>query len=139
VTTIYLIEAIRLAPPVINGMISESFYPMLCALIMYPLCLKLLYQGIKAAKQRMAEAQPPKNEMSTKPLILAVITGLFILLFAFLGFLLTAPFYVFFFMLFFDDKPQQFLRKLIYAIAITAGVYILYEVIFEIHFPEIWR
>jgi putative tricarboxylic transport membrane protein len=132
-----LVEAIRLAPPIKKGILTESSFPMLCAIIMYPLCLKLLSDGLK----KVQDEQPvhDKSLTSKKPLILAGITAIFILMFSYVGFVISALLFVFFFMLFFDDKPQQYLRKAIYSTAITAGVYVLYEIIFDVRFPELWR
>ena len=63
----------------------------------------------------------------------------FIILFDILGFALLAPLYVFFFMLVYDDKPQHIRRKIIYALLISAMVYVLYVIVFDIRFPQIWR
>jgi hypothetical protein len=51
---------------------------------------------------------------------------------------ITAPLYVFSFMLVYDDKPQKILRKIIYALLVTAFVYVLYAIVFDIRFPQIW-
>ena len=136
VVTGYIIQALLIAPPIEGGTLSPSFYPVLISLFAFPLCTKLLLDGIR--ESRAAEGKR-KLKIPARPLILAAVTGLFILAFAYLGFLLTAPFYVFFFMLFFDDRPQQVGKKVIMALMIVAGVYVLYELIFGIHFPELWR
>ena len=132
----YLIQALLIAPPIEDGVLTPSFYPVLIALLAFPLCAKLLIDGIRESK---AAESRRKLDISAKPLILAAVTGLFILAFAYLGFLLSAPLYVFFFMLFFDDRPQQIGKKVLMSLLIVAGVYVLYELIFGIHFPELWR
>lgn len=65
--------------------------------------------------------------------------AVFILLFEILGFTILAPLYVFFFMLIYDDKPQDIVKKIIYALLIGVVVYVMYVIGFDIRFPELWR
>ncbi|WP_319416018.1 tripartite tricarboxylate transporter TctB family protein [Marispirochaeta aestuarii] len=133
VTMGYLLEALRMAPMVRNDIPSESFYPIILSILMIPLCLRQLVVGLRDSSSSDA------RELSKPPLIIALVIGIFIFAFSKIGFLVTAPLFVFFFMLFFDDKPQKIGRKIISAILITAFVYVMYEFIFGIHFPELWR
>jgi len=72
-----------------------------------------------------------------KPLLITVLTFVFILLFKYLGYTLTAPLYLFFFQLIYDDKLEHFPRKIITALFVTALVYILYVGFFNILFPAV--
>jgi hypothetical protein len=139
---IYVISALQLAPPMVDGLLSESSFPCIIFLIATPAALKLLFDGLKAVRKELASAgnapvQPKKK--SIKPVLVVVIMAVFMLLFETLGFSVLAPLYVFFFMLVYDDKPQDIGKKIIYSILIAAVVYVLYVVAFDIRFPEIWR
>jgi len=137
---IYVISALQLAPPIVNGLLSESSFPFIIFLVATPAALKLLFDGIKVVRKEIAENKVVvAKKKSMKPVLIVLILAVFALLFDTLGFTLLAPLYVFFFMLVYDDKPQQIVKKIIYALLITLVVYILYAIAFDIRFPEIWR
>lgn len=138
---IYVVSALQMAPPIVKGMLSESSFPVMIFLIATPAAIMQLLTGLKASKKEIAEAKvetEPKKK-SIKPVLTVLIMAGFILLFDILGFALLAPLYVFFFMLVYDDKPQHIRRKIIYALLISAMVYVLYVIVFDIRFPQIWR
>ncbi len=138
---IYVVSALQMAPPIVKGMLSESSFPVMIFLIATPAAIMQLLTGLKASKKEIAEAKvetEPKKK-SIKPVLTVLIMAGFIILFDILGFALLAPLYVFFFMLVYDDKPQHIRRKIIYALLISAMVYVLYVIVFDIRFPQIWR
>lgn len=138
---IYVVSALQMAPPIVKGMLSESSFPLMVFLIATPSAVKQLFAGLKASKKEMNEekAVVETKKTSIKPLLTVLVMAVFILLFDTLGFALLAPLYVFFFMLVYDDKPQHILKKIIYALLISAMVYVMYVMIFDIRFPQIWR
>lgn len=138
---IYVVSALQMAPPIVKGMLSESSFPVMIFLIATPAAIKQLLDGLKASKKELAEAKAETvtKKKSIKPVLTVVIMAAFILLFPILGFVVLAPLYVFFFMLVYDDKPQYILKKIIYALLISAVVYVLYVIVFDIRFPQIWR
>lgn len=137
---VYVISALQLSPPVVNGLLSESSFPLIIFLIATPAALKLLFDGLKVVRKEIAEnKQVVAKKKSMKPVFIVVILAVFALLFDTLGFSVLAPLYVFFFMLVYDDKPQHIVRKIIYALLISAAVYVLYVIGFDIRFPELWR
>ena len=138
--TIYLISALQLAPPMVNGLLSESSFPVLIFLVSTPAALKLLVDGLKAVTKEVAEnKQVIVRKKSIKPALIVLILAVFILLFDILGFSVLAPLYVFFFMLVYDDKPQFIVKMIIFALLISLAVYAMYVIAFDIRFPEIWR
>jgi len=137
---IYVISALQLAPPVVNGLLSESSFPFIIFLIATPAALKLLFDGIKVVRREIVEHKAVvTKKKSIKPVLIVLILAVFALLFDTLGFSVLAPLYVFFFMMVYDDKPQHIFKKVIYALLISVVVYILYVIAFDIRFPEIWR
>ncbi len=137
---IYVISALQLAPPIVNGLLSESSFPFIIFLIATPAALKLLFDGIKVVKREIVEHKTVvTKKKSMKPVLIVLILAVFALLFDTLGFSVLAPLYVFFFMMVYDDKPQHIFQKVIYALLISLLVYILYVIAFDIRFPEIWR
>ena len=138
---IYVVSALQMAPPIVKGMLSESSFPVMIFLVATPAAIIQLLKGLKASKEEIAEAQAviePKKK-SIKPVLTVLIMAVFVLLFDLLGFALLAPLYVFFFMLVYDDKPQHILKKIIYSLLVSAVVYVLYVIVFDIRFPQIWR
>ncbi len=140
VLLVYVISALKLAPPVVDGTLSESFFPLLVFILGAPTAVWLLMDALKEMKKEAAAGKEvvQKREKSIKPVLIVLLIALFIIGFYFLGFVLVAPLYVFVFMLIYDDKPQQFIKKAIYSIIISALVYVLYVVLFDIRFPSIW-
>ena len=139
VLLVYVISALKLAPPMIDGVLSESFFPLMVFLIGTPAAVVLLFDGLREGKREKEsgeETAPAK--MSIKPVLIVLDIVFFIVAFHFLGFVLVAPLYVFLFMLIYDDKPGEFLKKIIFSVIISILVYILYVVLFDIRFPGIW-
>ena len=136
---IYILEALRkLSAPIVDGVPQETFFPVI--IFIFGLCgaVSLLIPAIR--KVHAAEDVPPeKTPISIKPILVVAATALFIFLFDILGFTICAPLYVFAMMNIFDDKPQHFVKKIIYSILVTVFVYVLYNYVFDINFPEIWR
>lgn len=139
---IYVISALQLAPPMVDGLLSESSFPFLIFLIATPAAIKLFLDGLKAVSKELAETGTvvaEKKKKSKKPALIVLLMAVFILLFETLGYTILAPLYVFFFMLIYDDKPQDIVRKIIYALLIGVVVYVMYVIGFDIRFPELWR
>lgn len=137
---IYVVSALQLAPPIQGGLLSESSFPVIIFLVATPAALSLLIRGIKEARTDVVVSKPvDQKKKSIKPLLTVLIMVVFILLFELLGFTILAPLYVFFFMLVYDDKPQQIIRKILYALLVAVVVYLMYVIAFDIRFPEIWR
>ncbi len=131
----YLATAIGMGPLFLDGGVSnENFFPVMLVIVGMPLALKLLFDNAKEIKKETAEKGFVPGKLHKTPLILSGVTALFIACYVLIGFLPAAFIYVYLFLLFFDDKLRQPIRKLVYAALITAVVYVLYAVVFNIHF-----
>jgi putative tricarboxylic transport membrane protein len=141
VLLIYGIMALQLSPPMLAHQAQESFFPLVIAVVGLPIAAGLLYDGIKERRKTIAAMTAEERCVKTdykkfkKPFIIGLLTLLFIIGFAPLGYFIASPLYIFFFMLIYDDKPQQIIRKIIYTILICAFVYALYTYLFAIQFP----
>ena len=137
---IYVVSALQLSSPIVDGMLSESSFPVIVFLIATPAALKLLFDGVKEAKKEIAAGKDVViKKKNIKPVLTVLIMAVFIALFELLGFSILAPLYVFFFMMVYDDKSQFIVKKIVFALLIAVVVYIMYAIAFDIRFPEIWR
>jgi putative tricarboxylic transport membrane protein len=135
----YIIEALtKLTAPMVDNVPQETFWPAIIAACGMVAAVILFISGIRKVSAPDYVA-PERAAISYKPLYVTIATGIFIFLFDILGYTICAPLYVFAMMNIFDDKPQHFVKKAIYSIIITVLVYVLYNYIFDIRFPEIWR
>jgi hypothetical protein len=138
---VYGFSALKIAPPIAgDGILSESFFPLLVFLLAAPFSIKMIFDAIKTVQKEQPDDKKSETPLfSLKPGLIGLITLFLALGLAPLGYVIVAPVYVFLFMLIYDDKPQGILKKIIFTIFITIFVYVLYEIIFDIQFPEIWR
>jgi hypothetical protein len=125
-----------MSAPVKGGLLQESFFPLLIFLFGAPVSVSLFYEAFKKIQKEAASGQgAEKKKFIVKPILIALLTLFLAIGLEPLGFFITAPIYVFLFMLIYDDKPQQIVRKIIYTALIITVVYVLYTVMFDIRFP----
>lgn len=140
VLIVYLMSMLRVAPPIDDGLLSESFFPLLIFLTGAPVSILLLFDGVKSTSKESAKVKEGKKQINNKkPFFIALLILFLALAFEPLGFVVVASVFVFLFMLIYDDKPQKIVRKIVYTVLIVAFVYVLYGVIFDIRFPQPWR
>jgi len=139
----YLIMAIDMGTFFIGEKTGEAFFPLILGIIGVPLATWILYDAVaevrKVAKQGadQEDAGQSAHKRRTTPLILTVVSFVYIALFHYIGLIPALLIYVFLFMTFFDDKIQHLPRKLLYSVAITAVIYVLYSLIFKVQFDKI--
>ncbi|MDR1179526.1 MAG: tripartite tricarboxylate transporter TctB family protein [Spirochaetales bacterium] len=139
IMTAYVIVALNMSPLVVNGLLQESFFPLLIYIFGVPAVIFLFVDGYKKIKKEAADkTEIPTTKRSIKPLLIGLISFFLVLGFEPLGFLITAPIFIFCFMLIYDDKLRQIPRKIIFTLIITALVYLLYTIVFDIQFPVLW-
>ena len=130
--SIYLIAAIQMGPLFLQGGVTnENFFPIILAGLGLIFSAKLVFEGFTYVNSD----EPRKQIIKTnKPFILAIISALFIISFIYVGFTVSAFVYVFLFQLFFDDKFRRVPFKLLASGLVTGAIYVLYVVVFRIHF-----
>jgi hypothetical protein len=137
VLIVYLVSMLRVAPPIDDGLLSESFFPLLIFLAGAPVSILLLLDGIKSTpKEGAGDNETKKRTSVKKPFFITLLILFFVFTFETLGFLAAAPVFVFLFMLIYDDKPRKIVRKIIYTVLIAAFVYVLYGIVFDVRFPS---
>ena len=131
---IYLIEALTGNPPVSSrGDPTETFYPILIAVLAIPFVVKLMRDGIREA--RSDDADTLELTIPLKSIGTAGAIGLFVLGFGAVGFAIAAPVFVFLLQLLFDGRMQGIFRKAVVSVVISAVVYLLYVYVFDIRLP----
>lgn len=148
ITTVYLVEAVKIAPPLKNGDITASFFPVVLAMIMYLSIAVVLWQN-----HRKAHADStPTDDNETSPatpiqrygaLWVTVFTGLYISVFSVVGYSISTFVYVLLLTLLFGNRePGQggkaWIVKIVAAAIITLFGYALFELIFQVRLPTLW-
>ncbi|MBY6028750.1 tripartite tricarboxylate transporter TctB family protein [Halomonas sp. DP8Y7-1] len=163
VTLIYLVEAFKIAPPLHNGALTASFFPVLLGVVML-LALAFVVRADRHADGDSAEDEAPMSESdqeatqaatqaatSGEPapasiwqgaLAVTLATGLYISLFASVGYFLSTFAYAFSMMLIFGaGRPA--LRSLGFKALVAAVIallgYALFELVFQVRLPTLWR
>jgi len=93
---IYVVSALQMAPPMVEGLLSESSFPFLIFLIASPAAIKLFLDGMKSVKKELAEngtVVVTKKKKSIKPALIVLIMAVFILLFEAVGFTILPMFF----------------------------------------------
>ncbi|MGI6029224.1 MAG: tripartite tricarboxylate transporter TctB family protein [Candidatus Heteroscillospira sp.] len=135
---VYILEALKLSAPVVDGVPQETFFPVIIFIFGTAATIMLLVSGIKKVSAANYVA-PEKKKINYKPFYIVLATAAFIFFFDILGYTIMAPLYLFTMMMIYDDKPQHIVKKIVYSVLITIFVYIIYNFVFGISFPEIWR
>nr|WP_300313021.1 tripartite tricarboxylate transporter TctB family protein [Halomonas sp.] len=142
-TLVYLVAALGIAPPISNGNITASFFPVVLGLIM------LVALGTSVLGGRRKTAAESEDEPSTEadastsfgPLAVVVLTAAYIALFSLLGYFISTALYAFAMTLVFSaGRPgrQQLLVKALIAVAIAVLGYGLFEWVFQVRLPVLW-
>ena len=127
-----------------SGVTNENFFPLILSILGIFISIKLLIEAMQQTKEipeatgsamdsKVAGEKTPKK-MTKKQLILMLDFALFIAAYYFLGFIVAAIVFTFLFMLFFDDTICHPVKKIIISVAIALMVYVLYAILFGVHF-----
>lgn len=130
----YLIVGLSMGPLMLeSGLTNENFLPVVFSIGGILLCVSLISDGVKEDAPSEGSGRQ-KQHFPKKQVVLITDFFLFVILYATSGIISSSFVFVFLFMLFFDDQIRHVVRKLIYSALITACIYILYAVIFGVHF-----
>ena len=123
----YLIVGLSMGPLMLeSGLTNENFLPVVFS-------IGGILLGVKEDAPSEGSGRQ-KQHFPKKQVVLITDFFLFVILYATSGIISSSFVFVFLFMLFFDDQIRHVVRKLIYSALITACIYILYAVIFGVHF-----
>ncbi|WP_348815004.1 tripartite tricarboxylate transporter TctB family protein [Halomonas sp. H10-59] len=155
-TLIYLLEAFKIAPPIRNGALTASFFPVALAVVM----LLALGGVILADRREAASGEAASGEAGAGesdeggdnsgdakvaawrgPVAVSLLTAVYIALFAHLGYFIATFLYAFSMTLAFATgrpSPQALAFKALVAGVITLLGYGLFELVFQVRLPTPW-
>ena len=132
---LYVTQCLKSAAPYEHGTPTESFYPFIIFLFAFPCTLVLLFRELISVRKKIKNGQLENRKLNIRPVLVTACMLLFVVLFNSAGFIISAMIFVYVVMFLYDDKPQHFLKKIIYTAIIVGFVYGLYGLIFDIRFP----
>jgi putative tricarboxylic transport membrane protein len=128
-----------MSPPVKDGLMQESAFPLIIFIVGTPIALLLLIEAVlKIRKELASEKKVERKKIGKKPLFIIAISVMLALGLETVGFLVVAPIFVFLFMQIYDDNVKGIRKKLLFTLAVSAFVFVLYTVVFDIRFPLFW-
>ncbi|HET7410639.1 MAG TPA: tripartite tricarboxylate transporter TctB family protein [Paracoccaceae bacterium] len=135
----YLAEALTLPTPFAYGEPGPAFLPLVLSGIMYIAAGRILIAELRGARDAETEGAPVEGT-PLKPVIIALITAVFIYLFEYLGYWIATLIYTFAITALFEyEKKSSPLRMLtvsvIVAIAMTAIGWIFFVTLFDLFLP----
>lgn len=146
-TLVYLLEAFKIAPPINNGALTASFFPVALAVVMLlALGGVILSDRREAAGAEESEEESDHRDETTGaawrgPVAVTLLTAGYIALFAHLGYFIATFLYAFTMTLAFATgrpSPQALAFKALVAGVITLLGYGLFELVFQVRLPTPW-
>lgn len=148
----YLVRSLMMGPPMIDGRLSPSFFPLLVGIGASALCLAQWLAEIRRPQGEGSEAgesTPTASEdsrgaglvrqMARSPAIrLMVATSLYIAAFSILGYWLSSVLYVLTVMVLFAGR-ERMLSKAVIALVTTAIGYLMFSELFHVRLPLLWE
>ncbi|WP_413285796.1 tripartite tricarboxylate transporter TctB family protein [Vibrio sp. MA40-2] len=139
VSLFYFGTAFSLGPPIDNGSIEPSFFPLVlgaCATIFSGLVLR---NNIK--KNTLTQQTSPRKTLTDigdrKVWLVVFITAIYITLFSIIGYFLSSILYVFSIIALFSGNKDALLSKLLISIVIVVIGYLIFEQLFSIRLPTL--
>lgn len=136
VTTVYLAAAFQVSSPFSTELVDASFVPKLVAALMYVALLVVLRDALR--RRRAAGAAVDGASDLADPAKVVALTLAYVAAFEPLGYALATVPYVFLLFHVFRFEDRGHLKRLAYAVAITAVFYGLFAGIFNIRLP-LWE
>lgn len=134
-TTVYLVEALRMPPPILHGIVGPSFLPLGLVAIMYTASLTILVQGFKRGKKLILDWKRIRN-----PIIVIGMTGIYIGILTQVGYWISTFLFSFSVALVFRYGRGSKARVLVFSMIIAAVMvlmgYLFFEVIFDTRLPK---
>ncbi|WP_158700892.1 tripartite tricarboxylate transporter TctB family protein [Phytohalomonas tamaricis] len=152
ITVVYLISAIQLGPPMKDGNMTASFFPMATAIVMLIALICAMVHALRgrakaAAEETIANAEGDDEIPSGKQYAglslgaigVILLTAGYLLAFDLIGYFVSTFVYVLLLCcLFGGGFRQKWLSRLIAAVVITIAGYLLFEVVFQVRLPTLW-
>ncbi|RCW44393.1 tripartite tricarboxylate transporter TctB family protein [Halanaerobium sp. MA284_MarDTE_T2] len=131
IITVFLFEALETAPPLVNGKISPTFFPIIVLSLMYFADIVIFIKGFKEEKGFDFDLSTLKH-----PTWVVIVSFIYINIFKVIGFSLSTFLYAFSLIMIFNPKKGK-IKAVVAALMITGTVYLLFEVIFGVRLPTV--
>lgn len=138
-TAVYIVGALRLPPPIEDGVPTQSLYPWIIIGVMFAACTTILFK-----KQLWKEKEQIFSwERIKKPVLGIGILGFYIILFTYAGYWISTPVFSFSVAMLFEYERKNKVKALIYSTILGIIVpligYLFFEVTFAIRLPKgVW-
>ncbi|MBB3141940.1 tripartite tricarboxylate transporter TctB family protein [Halomonas organivorans] len=152
VTIGYLLSAMQLGPPMKDGNMTASFFPMLAAVIMLIALACVIVQEVR--RSRSNDVKRPDGEaveedagqvsksyggISLGAIRVVLLTAGYLLAFDLVGYFVSTFLYVLLLMFQFGSGSlKNWSMKLFATLSITGAGYLLFEVFFQVRLPTLW-
>ncbi|MBY5924305.1 MULTISPECIES: tripartite tricarboxylate transporter TctB family protein [unclassified Halomonas] len=138
----YLIVTLTMGPPLQNGKLTPSFFPLLIGALASVLCLlqwrSAVHENLAATASDASQATVQARAHRFSPeLLLMLATLVYVLAFQGIGYLLSTLIYVLTVMMLFSGV-DRWLSKVAVAMVITGVGYLLFQQIFNVRLPALW-
>ncbi|WP_280570125.1 tripartite tricarboxylate transporter TctB family protein [Chromohalobacter sp. 296-RDG] len=153
ITLAYLLSAIQLGPPMKEGNMTPSFFPITTALIMLIALVCVMAQEVRRARSKHGEEsgegeggasdedQVSKSigGISLGAISVVLLTALYLLAFDLIGYFVSTFLYVLMLMFQFGSgSVQKWPMKLVATLIITGAGFLLFDVFFQVRLPTLW-
>ncbi|WP_163268888.1 tripartite tricarboxylate transporter TctB family protein [Chelativorans alearense] len=129
-TTIYVVATFRITPQFSEGLVGPRFLPLLAALLTYAALVHVI-------RRELASDDESGKGAFWQPVAVVLATAAYIALFKPFGYSLATLLYVYALFHIFHYQQGRPLRRLLYAIAVTAVFYGLFALVFGIRLPTL--
>ncbi|MEH6560232.1 MAG: tripartite tricarboxylate transporter TctB family protein [Marinobacter sp.] len=130
----YLVTAINIGSPVLNGGLQPSFFPLIIGSLAVMFSGILLFKEWVLVKRRAADAGDESKPYAA-PIIVCLIF-IYIIAFSTIGYFIPSVLFVFSMMLMFSSK-EKFVQKAIISIVIVALGHLIFELLFGVRLPTL--
>lgn len=137
VTTIYLIDAIQLGPPMKGGNMTPAFFPITVAIITLIALACAMWQAIRTISTEIEPEDRPRGGISPKAVIVSLITAAYLAAFDVAGYFVATFIYVLLLSVVFGGH-HGWPFKILAAAVITALGFALFELVFQVRLPTLW-
>lgn len=156
ITLVYLLSAIQLGPPMKEGNMTPSFFPITAALLMLIALVCVMAQEVRRARSKdgeeSGEAEGDGDDASDEDQVsksiggisfgaisVVLLTAVYLLAFDLIGYFVSTVLYVLMLMFQFGSgSVHKWPMKLVATLIITGAGFLLFEVFFQVRLPTLW-
>ncbi|WP_235866713.1 tripartite tricarboxylate transporter TctB family protein [Primorskyibacter flagellatus] len=129
----YLVSALRLGAPVVDGGLTPAFFPMLVGGTAILFAGVLIVQKLREAR----DAPPVETPRTFTHLWVVVAVFLYVVAFKPLGYFLSSGLFVFALIVLFSGREKLLVKAVISAV-VTGVAYLMFQQLFGVRLPTLW-